>query len=346
YDNQLNLLYQINWVNTNGSSQLGQAFTQLKHKISENLSLNAGFHYMYYFLSNKNSLEPRAGLQWEFIPNQSISLGYGRHSKLLPSGVYFGEVIDKFGNITTPNTSLDFVRADHYVLGYDISFSDDLRLKVETYYQFLKSAPVLADTATSFSGLNLGADYENLVSREPLSNSGTGENYGIEMTLERFLSRGYYFLLTASLYESKYQGSDNIVRNTVFDGKYAWNLLGGKEFTVGKDRNNIIGINATIVNIGGKRYTPIDIESSKLEGSTVRFEELAFSERLDDYFRVDFRISYRQNKKKYSHEIAFEAKNMFNNKNIFLQYYDDQIEEVVTLYQMGLFPIALYRIEF
>jgi len=183
-------------------------------------------------------------------------------------------------------------------------------------------------------------------SRDVLSNEGTGENYGVELTFEKFFSSNYYFLITSSLFESKYKGSDGVKRNTVFNGNYSLNILAGKEFTVGKNKNNIIGISTTVVNIGGKRQTPIDLAESRLQQRTVRIDSLAFTERQKPYFRADIRFSYRQNKKKFSHEIALEAKNMFNIQNIFLTYYNSNTDEITTLEQMGLFPIAIYRIEF
>jgi len=333
-------------VDFNGNSNLMQGYAQMKHKFRENLTVNFGAHYLYYHLNERQSLEPRASLSWKFIPKQSLSIGYGRHSKLLPPGVYFGESIDDNGDKYTPNKNLDFVKTDHFVLGYDFLITENLRLKFETYYQNIISAPVLADTAASFSGLNMGADYENIVITTPLSNNGTGENYGLEMTFERFLSKGFYFLLTGSLYESKYVGSDGIKRNTVFNGNYAYNILIGKEFEVGKNNNSTLGFNLTVVNIGGKRMTPIDLKESQSAGRTIRIDSLAFTEKLDPYFRTDLRLSYRQNRKKFSHELALEAKNMFDTKNVFLHYYNSSTKEITTLYQMGFFPIAIYRFEF
>ncbi len=333
-------------VDFDGNGNLLQAYGQWKYKLAENLVMNTGLHGLHYFLNDRQSLEPRLALKWTFFPRQSLSLGYGSHSRLLPAGVYFGEVEHPGGYFYQPNKSLDFTKANHFVLGYDYSITEDLRLKLETYYQYLYKVPVMADTLNSFSGLNIGADYVNIVSRDLLVNKGEGENYGVELTFEKFFSRQFYFLVTGSLFESKYSGSDGIRRNTVFNGNYAYNFLGGKEFRVGKHKSNLIGAYLTVVNIGGKRTTPIDLQASRDEGQTVYVESLAYTEKQPDYFRMDIRLSYRQNKAKFSHELAFEAKNLFNTKNIFLEYYDTTSDEVVKLYQMGLFPIAFYRIEF
>ncbi len=38
---------------------------------------------------------------------------------------------------------------------------------------------------------------------DSLVNDGTGVNYGIELTIEKFMNRNYFFLVTASLFNSK-----------------------------------------------------------------------------------------------------------------------------------------------
>lgn len=52
-----------------------------------------------------------------------------------------------------------------------------------------------------------------------LKNDGTGHNYGMELTVEKFFSNGYYGLFTGSIYQSKYTGSDGVERNTGFNGR-------------------------------------------------------------------------------------------------------------------------------
>lgn len=334
------------WIDFDGNATLGQAYAQWKFKPLEKLTLNMGSHFMHFFLNDRQSVEPRFAAKWALSPKHALSAGVGLHSKQLPVGVYFGEIFLPSGAASHPNRGLDFARATHYVLGYDWHLGPDLRLKLETYYQELRSVPVDATARNSGSGLNAGADFENIISRVELKSTGTGENYGVEMTLEKFLSRNYFFLLTGSIFESKYRGSDRIQRNTAFNTNYSYNILGGKEFKVGREKNNVIGISSTVVNVGGLRYTPIDLQASILTQDNILIDSQAFSAQHPPYFRTDIRLSYRQNRPKFSHEIAIEAKNMFNTQNIFLQSYDSSTGKIETLYQTGLFPILLYRIEF
>ena len=121
-------------------------------------------------------------------------------------------------------------KSNHFVLAYDRLFTQNIRLKIETYYQRIYDVPV-ETRPTYFSLLNEGADF-GVSSVDSLVNNGTGKNYGVEITLEKFYSKGYYFLVTGSFFESKYKGSDGLERNTAFNGNYTVNVLAGKEWTV------------------------------------------------------------------------------------------------------------------
>src|SRR5690606_34972383 len=126
-------------------------------------------------------------------------------------------------------------------------------------------------------------------------NEGTGENTGLELTLERYFANNYYFLATTSLYDSKYKGADGISRDTRFNGNYTGNLLFGKEFELRAkgDKKKVIGINTKVSLLGARRYTPIDLEQSATNGYTVFDESQAFSKRGDDVFFVNLALSYR-----------------------------------------------------
>jgi hypothetical protein len=63
-----------------------------------------------------------------------------------------------------------------------------MRLKVEPYYQYLYNVP--GKSGTSFSMINFTQDW---TFRDSLANNTTGQNYGIDFTLERFLHNGYFF---------------------------------------------------------------------------------------------------------------------------------------------------------
>ena len=331
----------IDLRNARGNTWFFRSFAQWQHKFSDKLILNTGINYQQLTLNNSYSIEPRGGLRYIIDEKQSISLGGGMHSQMQNLLTYFAETRTGEGYIRT-NKNLDFTRSNQAVVAYDRNLGNDMRIKSEAYYQYLYDIPVL-QRASYFSAINLGADFAT-PNIDSLVNKGTGENYGIELTIEKFYSKGYYFLLTGSLFESTYKGSNNIKYNTVFNGNYVSNALLGKEWKIGKKLTFNADAKATMA--GGKRYIPILEAASAKAGEAVLDESSIFEKRYKDYFRADVRFAIRLNGKHLTQEFALDIQNVSNNKNIFMQNYDAKNGRLVTEYQMGLFIIPQFRILF
>ncbi len=328
--------------NTEGQSLLTQAYTEWQHR-SDKLTLNAGLNYQHFAVSNSSALNPRAGISYQLSKRQTLGFGYGLNSQIQPLEVYFNQTQLPDGSVLLTNKNLGFVHSHHYVLSYDHMLSANLRMKVETYYQYIYGAGVTRQPS-SFSLLNAGADFDPIDATN-LVNKGVGHNYGLELTLERFYNNGYYFLLTTSLYDAKYKGSDGVLRSTAFDGGYIANLLGGKEFKVGK-KDNTLNVDVKLTSSGGKRYTPINDEASARQGYQVLYEDQAFSQKTKDYFRTDLKVMYRINTRRVTHEIGINLQNITNRQNEFSRIYNPRTNTVQTRYQTGLLPIPQYRILF
>jgi outer membrane receptor protein involved in Fe transport len=178
-----------------------------------------------------------------------------------------------------------------------------------------------------------------------LVNKGTGENYGVELTLERYYKKGFYFLLTGSLFDSKYKGSDEVKRNTAFNTKYAANFLAGKEFKLGT-KGNIMYVNLKVTSIGGKYFTPLDFAASQLAGQAVYDKNRAFSEKQSAYFRSDIKIGWRKDYQKSSMEFAIDFQNITNHQNIFNQGYNKENNTISYEYQQAFFPVPMFRYTF
>jgi hypothetical protein len=327
--------------NYKGTTALIRGFAQWQHKFSDNLLFNAGISNQFFLLNNSNAIEPRIGLKYSINSKQSLSLGGGLHSQLQPIYVYFAsDTIN--GKTVETNRGLDFTRAAHGVIAYDNSFAQNFRIKTEIYYQYIFNAPV-KNFPSYFSALNLGADF-NSPNVNNLVSKGVGQNYGVEITLEKFYSKGYYLLFTSSLFESKYKGSDNITRNTAFNGNYVFNLLGGKEFKI--NQKHVLSLDVRATYAGGKRYTPIDLEASKAEKDEVRDGTRAFELQYADYFRLDVKPGYRFNTKRVTHEFTIDIQNVTRNANVFQQSYDIKNQTIKTDYQLRFFVIPQYRVLF
>lgn len=324
-----------------------QPYAQVQYKFNQKWTLNAGLHGLYQELNEQFVLEPRTSLSYGFAEGQKLTLGYGVHHQNVPLPIALAESVDTEGNRLLTNKELKFSRSQHFVLGYDYAFAKNWRAKVEAYYQAIDDVAVESESS-SFSLLNLGADFGFPTGKINLQNDGTGFNQGIELTIEKFFSNGFHGLLTTSVFDSKYEGSDGVERNTAFNNQYVINVLAGKEFKVGKQKQNAITLDAKLTSAGGRFYTPVDLAASQFAGFEIRKDELAFSEQYDDYFRIDVKVGFKLNskKRKISQQIFMDFQNITNRENIFSREYNRQTNEVNERYQSGFFPDFLYRIQF
>ena len=334
----------LNEVDYQGNTMLWQGYISWQHKFSRKLLMNAGIHYQNLSLNQASEVfEPRLGLKYQLNEANSLSLAYGRHSQMQGLQVYFVETRTGDGTTVQTNRNLGFTTSDHYVLAYDWNIGPSLRLKAEAYYQNIGNVPVTS-RPSHFSMLNAGADFF-LPDEDSLVNDGTGYNQGVELTLEKFFNKSYYFLFTASLFDSKYTGSDGIERNTVFNGNYVLNGLFGKEWKVGK-KNNVIAVDMKFTTAGNRRYIPVDLEASRAAGYAVYRDDLAFENRFSDYLRADLKLTYRREHKRHTEEFVLDIQNVTNNENIFMQRYNNITGTIGNTYQLGIWPLFQYRILF
>ncbi|KAA9340662.1 TonB-dependent receptor [Adhaeribacter soli] len=330
------------YMDNDGATGIVQTYGQWKYRILENVTLNSGLHVIRLGLNGNTSVEPRLGLRWNFSSTQALGAAFGVHSRHESMAVYFARQPLANGQYSQFNKNLELTKARHFVLSYDQMLREDLRFKAETYYQQLYDVAIGADPKSSFAALNA----EDGFITDSLVSQGTGRNYGLELSLEKFFTNNIYFLITSSLYNSRYTAADGIERNTRFNGNHILNVVGGKEFKVGAEKTNQIGANIRLLWAGGNRYTPIDQEKSIQEGHAVYLEKESYAKQAEDYFRTDIRVSYRKNKPRASYVLSLDIQNVTNRLNVYRQFYDQDLKEVKTITQTGLIPVLNYRIEF
>ncbi|MFB1003685.1 MAG: carboxypeptidase regulatory-like domain-containing protein [Bacteroidia bacterium] len=354
-DNNVLTNQHIGWVqptNFDGSTSLIQTYVSNAFRANSKLDFTVGLNHAYFTYNGASSIEPRAGLSYKVSNKYKVSAGYGLHSQLAPFRVYFEERTDSFGRKRTINQDLGFTKSHHFVVGNDIRLGKNSRLKIEGYAQFLFDVPVDGKNDTYYSLLNQGADF-GVAFTDSMVNTGKGRNYGVEITLERFLENGFYFLNTLSLYRSFYTDQNGDEHPTVFDSRYAANILVGKEFYFkvkkskkGKLSKSSLTIDMKFMVNGGRRFTPADEVASRALGELVNDNSQVFANQYDDYNRFDLRIAYKVQTKKMTQEWGMDIQNVTNRDNIFNQTYDPATGTYRTTYQTGLLPIGIYRITF
>ena len=333
----------IKEVEDDGSTHKIQTYLSWKYRVTDKLTMTNGVSYLYFARNDKHSIEPRVGMRWQFLPTHTLSAGFGIHSRMESLTNYYAELEHEDGSFTQPNKNMDFSKARHYILGYEHNFTSDLLFKTEAYIQELYNIPVYKDSNDYFSALNHADGY----TATPLENTGTGLNYGAEITLEKFFSNNYYFLITSSIYNSTYTGSDGKTYNSKYNGNYVVNLLAGKEWVLKNNgKKRILGVSGRTSLAGGLRYNPIDEVASAEAGYTIRNDESAYTEQRDPFFRVDLKVKFRTEKKRSTRIWEIDIQNVSNTLNVAGDYWNSTTNQVETYSQMGLLPVLSYRIEF
>lgn len=322
-------------------------FINWRSRINEDITLVAGVHHLHVPFNQEHSVEPRLAVSWKSGKRSSFQFGYGRHSTMESLHNYFTEVIDASGKSSFPNLDLGLLKADHFVLGYERRLGRNLSAKMEAYYQNLFDIPVQNDQDSHYATLNEGLDFNYV----DLVNDGTGKNYGVELTVERFFSNNYYFLANCSVYASKYTALDGIERNTRYNGDYLVNFLAGKEFSNwGKKKNQSLGLNAKVFFGGGQKVIPLlrdakgDLAVQPEQGlfwDTAR----AYQNDIEDLYLVVLSATYTWNRPKATHELFITLDNLTNHKGKISEFYDEQEPgSIGYVSQFGIFPNIMYRV--
>ena len=326
---------------------LFRMYNQWLYKFNDRFHITPGVHVMYFAHNEQLSVEPRLGMQWKLNDAMKLNTGYGFHNRIQQLSAIFMETQLSDNSYVQTNSDLGPTKAHHFILGYDYIINENLRLKAETYYQKLLDVPAEVKES-AYSMLNTGASF-GVETLDSLVNNGTGKNYGLEFTLEKFFSNNYYYLFTLSLFESKYTGSDGIERNTAFNGNFVFNSLIGKEFNL-NNRSELF-FDLTVTWAGGRRYTPVDLEATIAQKSDFYYDMIykeneAFSKKFSSYFKADIKLGYRNNSKKVAQEWMLYIENVTNHKNPLMQFYDSETQTVKLVHQLGFFPMMQYKIYF
>lgn len=321
-----------------GESSVFSAFSSSLIDISDRLTASVGLTTQFFTLNDNWTLEPRLALKWNMKPLHSFAVSYGMYSRREKLDYYFVE--RQINDVTVSNKYLDFSRSHHFGFTYDWKIAPLLHLKIEPYYQYLYNIPV--EKGTSFSIIN----HQEFFLDKILVNEGKGQNYGVDVTLEKYMNKGVYYMLTGSLFKSRYMGGDGIWRNTWLDRGYLFNFLSGKEWLVGKRRQNVFNLNIRFFFQGGDRYTPVDEDTSHESKDIVFDEARAFSEKFNPAINGDVSVSYKINKKKLSHEFSLKVLNIGGYTGAHFYQYNENTDQIKKQKGFGIIPNICYKIEF
>jgi hypothetical protein len=325
-----------NFVNGDGGTMLFQPYIQMSIKPGKRLTINPGLHMLYLAFNKKTSIDPRLSMQYKIDSRKNITLAYGLFSKTLPLGSYFYHSSGSY-----PNIHLDMMRAHHLILAYDQMLGNSWRVHTEAYYQKLFHIPVVNDINRTFWILNELDGY----AQEALASKGKGTNKGIDISAEKFFSKGLFMILSFSIFNSTYEPLNGKTYNTQFNSGSAGSWTGAKEWNM--KRNRVFQCGWKMVYNGGLPLTPLAANQSTTR-EAVLDESRPYSERILSYFRTDTRFALRKDKAGRSWQLALDVQNILGIKNTdgLSRKYDPSVNQWVYKTQSGIVPVLSYQVDF
>jgi hypothetical protein len=330
-------LYRV--YESEGNTGLTRLYTNHKVALSNRLSMVAGVNVMWFNLNNQWLVEPRVSMQYKTSPSSTLSLAYALNSRKESTDTYFVMMDGK-----NPNSNLGLTRSHHISASFAQRLGDNAMLKIEPYWQWLFDVPV--EEGSAYSLLN----HRSFLQDRVLVNEGVGRNYGIDLTLERYLKDGFYGMVTATLFKSTYRDAQGEWHHSRHDRGYITNILGGKEWMVGKGRKNVFGVNGRLTLMGGDRYTPIPEDITYEDIMKRPDKSIPEDEGSDPYTKQKgmnvgyaFSVKYTINKKHTSHHFILEYLQM---KTFQGQTFDLKTRRIVDQFTSLTFPNIAYRVEF
>lgn len=334
-----------------------QVFAEAQIRFNKYWVMNIGAMGEYMSMNkDTRALEPRFALVWQPNLRHRLGFGYGWHSKHVPLVTAYYQRYEPNEGLNRSNRNLGFIRSHHTELSYNWQLSKEWRFKTELFGQYLTNIPI-EQVASSYSLINYGV-FSIYPAVTNLTSSGVAYNYGLDATLEKFFSNGFYGHLAGTWFYSKYQASDLVWRSTGNDVRYILQLVGGKEFKIGREKINSINVDFKVQHRGGRPYIPINLSESNALGAEVLNNNLAYAVRARPYTRVDLKVGARINGRssRISHYFYIDLINAsdlvaglmgstyFQNDLLFK--YDPVGQRVLKSTQFGLFPTFLYQVQF
>jgi hypothetical protein len=334
----INNRFRPDIIDGNGSTLLLQPYVQFSLKPGTKWVINPGFHAMYLALNGTAAVDPRLSIQYKASVKSNFTVAYGLHSKILPLGSYFY----KGAGSTYPNKDLKMMRSHHFIAAWDQLLGKNWKLHVEMYRQNLFNIPVVNDPNRTFWLLNELEGY----AKEPLVSQGKGTNTGIDFSIEKFFSKGFFTLLSFSLFESNFQPLNGKSYNTRFNSGSSGSWVGTREW---KLRNNkTLQAGWKMVYNGGLPLSPLAAQQPFGSREPLLDETNPYSVRIPGYFRTDGRIALRKDKKQLSWQLALDIQNVFMQRNTdgLSRRFDPSVNQWIFRQQSGIVPVLSYQVDF
>lgn len=292
-------------------------YIDLSFRLFNRLTINPGVRYDYTGFTKKSTVAPRFSGSLSLDQKQSINFA---------AGIYYQD--PEYQDIASQPAGhqLKSERVYQYILGYKLYFSPDLKFTAEGWYKNLDHLTVQPSSGKSY-----------------LTNDGTGEAYGFDLSLIQRLSKKYHGQISYSYMHSKRDDHDGLgTYNYIFDLPHVISLLGSYEYskkwvfsgkfryTTGRPTDKYIVHNNVFNNPTFLRYSQ---EVTARNG-----------ERLADFISLDLRADYSFTRARIKYTAFFDVVDAFNRFNESSAIFQSLTGKTFSL-GLAVFPTFGLRLE-
>tara|TARA_B110000037_G_scaffold101356_1_gene118200 strand:- start:53382 stop:55820 length:2439 start_codon:yes stop_codon:yes gene_type:complete len=283
------------------------AFTQVsKNFLKDKLLVSAGLRTDMNSFTDKgnNPLEtisPRLSFAYHLTEKVDLTASIGSYYKI-PTYTALGYRNESDQLV---NQSMDYIQADHYVLGAQFLPNRGMRVTVEGFYKDYKNYPVSVANGSSLA--NQGSQFGSIGSEELLS-IGRGQTYGFEVFIQQKLVKNLFYVVSYTYVRSLYSGLDGELIPSAWDNQHLLSSTLGWKFGKGWK----LGLKYRLA--GGVPYTPYNLPASQANFATLGNGILDFSqlntERLNAFNQLDVRLDKIVNYKNVSFDFYVDLQNV------------------------------------
>ncbi|WP_299006844.1 TonB-dependent receptor [uncultured Tenacibaculum sp.] len=281
-----------------------------KRYLDEKLGVSFGFRmdgidYNSEMKNPFNQFSPRLSLSYNLSEKWTVSSSVGRYYQL-PSYTVLGYKND-IGEFENKN-GLKYIQSDHFVSGLSYKPNTSSKITFEGFYKGYKNYPFSLRNQISLA--NLGADF-GIIGNEAVSSTSEGRAYGFELLTQKKSYSGLYGIASYTFVRSEFKDAQGAYIPSTWDNKHLLTITAGKKL----NRNWEIGTKFRLV--GGKPYTPYDLDASSLKGNydvqnggILDYTKLN-TERLDTYTQLDIRVDKTWFLKKAAVNLYLDIQNIY-----------------------------------
>jgi outer membrane receptor protein involved in Fe transport len=305
------------------SYQVG-GYIQGTRALTRRLSATVGGRFDRYQYLDSSKVSPRLALDYEVTSRLSLRASYGR---------YVQQPFLLFLSAYPENRSLDPFGADHYVAGVVYTRGSSTRFTAEIYRKVYRDYPV-SSQIPALSLANVGDTFAIRDILFPMVSAGRGRAEGMELFAERRAGAGrWHGQANLALSRVRHAGLDGVLRPGSFDYPVVANVIGGYRLSPRWE------VSTRVAYLGGRPFTPFDIEESTAQRRAVNDLTQVNARRAPDYIRVDLRVDRRFVVAGREVSVFAGAQNVTNRRNVAGYAWDRRQNTSRVNEQLGLFPI-------